>query len=48
MDLINLLYKQGFEEESVHYLELENGKHDVATWAKAFPEFLKWGWGLNG
>ena len=27
------------------YLELEDGTHDVATWAKAFPVFLEWGWG---
>jgi hypothetical protein len=24
---------------------MDDGKHDVSTWARAFPEFLKWGWG---
>ena len=32
-------------DESIHYLELEDGHHDVYTWGRAFPEFLKWGWG---
>jgi len=44
LDLISILQKQGFEEKSVKYLELQDGTHDVATWARAFPEFLKWGW----
>jgi len=48
LDLIPLLLDQGFERSSIRYLELEGGKHDVATWARAFPEFLKWGWGGNG
>jgi enterochelin esterase-like enzyme len=26
---------------------LPDGKHDVPTWARAFPEFLLWGWGIN-
>jgi len=44
LDLIEELKKKGYKEESIKYLELEEGKHDVPTWAKAFPEFLKWGW----
>jgi len=24
---------------------LKDGKHDVSTWGRAFPDFLKWGWG---
>ncbi len=31
----------------IKYLELEDGKHDIATWASVFPEFLKWGWGIK-
>jgi hypothetical protein len=48
LDLIKELEEKGYSTESdIHYLELPDGKHDVATWAKAFPEFLKWGWGVK-
>ena len=44
--LISELTSKGYNEESdIFYLELKAGKHDVPTWALAFPEFLKWGWG---
>lgn len=43
-DLIKELRKKGYPAESISYLELEDGRHDVPTWAKAFPAFLKWGW----
>ena len=47
--LIEELVQKGYDpEKDIRYLELKDGKHDVATWGKAFPEFLKWGWGLNG
>ncbi len=45
LDLIVELKAKGYTDEHIHYLELEDGKHDVATWGKAFPDFLKWGWG---
>lgn len=45
LDLIVELKAKGFTDEHIQYLQLEEGKHDIATWAKAFPEFLKWGWG---
>lgn len=45
LDLIIELKAKGYTDEHIHYLELEDGKHDVPTWAKAFPAFLKWGWG---
>lgn len=45
LDLIVELKAKGYTEEHIQYLELEEGKHDVPTWALAFPEFLKWGWG---
>lgn len=45
LDLIKELKQKGYADEAIHYLELADGTHDVATWAKAFPEFLKWGWG---
>ena len=47
LDLIFELKAKGYTDEHIHYLELEDGKHDVPTWATAFPAFLKWGWG-NG
>ncbi|MEP6928255.1 MAG: alpha/beta hydrolase-fold protein [Ginsengibacter sp.] len=44
--LIEELVKKGYSPESdIQYLELKDGKHNVATWGRAFPEFLKWGWG---
>jgi enterochelin esterase-like enzyme len=44
-DLIAELKKKGYSDDAIRYVEMEDGKHDVQTWAKAFPEFLKWGWG---
>lgn len=45
LDLIEELKLKGFDSSSsIRYLELSEGKHDVATWAKAIPQFLKWGW----
>jgi predicted alpha/beta superfamily hydrolase len=45
LDLIVELKAKGYTEEHIQYLELPDGKHDVPTWAEAFPAFLKWGWG---
>jgi len=46
MDLIGELVKKGYKtEEDIVYLEYEDGRHDVPTWARAFPEFLKWAFG---
>jgi enterochelin esterase-like enzyme len=46
VSLINELEKKGYSKTAdIKYLELTDGKHDVPTWAKAFPDFLKWGWG---
>lgn len=48
MSLIDELVKKGYDKnDSIRFLELKDGHHDVPTWAKAFPDFLKWGWG-NG
>ena len=44
-DLIVELIKKGYREKAIQYLEMADGKHEVATWAKAFPYFLQWGWG---
>ncbi len=46
ISLIDELVLKGYERNNdIKYLELKDGKHDVGTWGKAFPEFLKWGWG---
>lgn len=47
ISLIDVLQKKGYSEENIGYLELQNGRHDVPTWAMAFPTFLTWGWGLG-
>jgi enterochelin esterase-like enzyme len=41
-DLESLGYKNG---KNIRYINYEDGKHDIATWSRAMPEFLKWGWG---
>jgi len=44
--LISELEQKGYENgNDIRFLQLPDGRHDVPTWAKAFPEFLKWGWG---
>lgn len=45
VSLIAELKNKGYTESDIEYLELQDGKHDVPTWARAFPDFLKWGWG---
>ena len=46
LDLIVELKAKGYTDEHIHYLEIAEGTHNVATWAKALPAFLKWGWGI--
>ncbi|MEO7265235.1 MAG: alpha/beta hydrolase-fold protein [Ferruginibacter sp.] len=44
--VIDELKLKGYDSISdIRYLELEDGFHNVDTWARAFPVFLKWGWG---
>lgn len=45
LDLIKELMNKGYRPEDISYLELDTGKHDVPTWGKAMPVFLKWAWG---
>ncbi len=48
ISLIDELVLKGYDRGmDIKYLELEDGKHDIATWASVFPEFLKWGWGKS-
>ncbi|HEX5024412.1 MAG TPA: alpha/beta hydrolase-fold protein [Agriterribacter sp.] len=49
MDLIKELQLKGYHpHHDIAYLELKDGTHNVATWAKAMPYFLRWGWELSG
>ena len=46
LSLIDELVNKGYDrKDDIKYLELSDGRHDVPTWGRAFPEFLKWGWG---
>jgi enterochelin esterase-like enzyme len=46
LDLIRELAAKGYDPlKDIHYLQLDDGRHDVTTWARAMPDFLKWGWG---
>jgi enterochelin esterase-like enzyme len=41
--LIDELHKKGYDpERDITYLQLTDGRHDIATWAKAMPLFLDW------
>jgi enterochelin esterase-like enzyme len=42
-DLISALTEKGYSASTdICYHEIAGGKHDVATWAIAFPVFLQW------
>jgi enterochelin esterase-like enzyme len=46
LGLIEELESKGYHRNAeIEYLELSDGRHDVPTWGRAFPHFLKWGWG---
>lgn len=43
IDVIKELVNKGFQRPSdVFYYEMVGGKHEVGTWAQAFPAFLLW------
>jgi iron(III)-enterobactin esterase len=43
--LINDLESLGYKtEKDIRYINYADGRHDIATWKRAMPEFLKWGW----
>lgn len=48
-DTVSLIYElvlKGYDRETgIKYLEIKDGAHNVETWARAFPDFLIWGWG---
>jgi iron(III)-enterobactin esterase len=42
------LEAKGYQiEKDIKYINYEDGRHDVDTWARALPQFLLWGWSLN-
>lgn len=45
LDLIKELKSKGYTRDDIKYLEIPDGHHDVPTWGRAMPTFLKWGWG---
>ena len=45
ISLVAELKLKGYTNNDIEYIELKDGKHNVPTWARAFPDFLKWGWG---
>lgn len=48
LDLIEELVAKGYDpEKDICYLEMKDGRHDLSTWARALPVFLKWGWGVG-
>lgn len=48
LDVIDELVKKGYDRvRDIHYLEMPDGRHDIPTWARAMPEFLKWGWAIQ-
>ena len=48
LGLIDELEKKGYNKpEDIAYINYEDGRHDVPTWGKAMPDFLKWGWGMK-
>jgi enterochelin esterase-like enzyme len=43
LDLMAELEKKGYSRErELAYVEVKDGKHDLATWATALPLFLRW------
>ncbi len=48
LGLIEELERKGYKNEGdIHYVNYEDGRHDVKTWGRAMPAFLKWGWGRS-
>jgi enterochelin esterase family protein len=41
LDLISEL-EQKIRKDQIKYMEIENGKHNIETWAAVFPDFLSW------
>lgn len=44
LDVIKELKAKGYPDACIKYVELPDGMHNVATWARAFPDYLLWRW----
>ncbi len=42
LDLISVLKEKGYSDDDIYFLLMEDGRHDVETWGRALPYFLKW------
>jgi enterochelin esterase-like enzyme len=48
IDLMRLLLLKGYREgRDFYYLQIPDGRHDVASWSRAFPKFFKLMYGAN-
>lgn len=47
LGLIEELKKKGYTDKDIHYINYEDGRHDVETWGRALPAFLEWVWGRS-
>ncbi|GAA4340065.1 alpha/beta hydrolase [Flaviaesturariibacter amylovorans] len=45
LSLIGELKEKGYTDKDICYVNYEDGRHDVATWGRAFPHFLLWAFG---
>jgi enterochelin esterase-like enzyme len=46
LDMIEELVRKGIPRSThIYYLELADAKHDVASWGRAWPFFLRWNYG---
>ncbi len=46
LDLMRELQIKGYlEGKDMFYLQMSDGRHDVPSWARALPVFLRWRWG---
>jgi enterochelin esterase-like enzyme len=45
VDVIKELIAKGYDPaKDIFYIEMKDGHHDIPTWSRAMPEFLKWSW----
>lgn len=43
IDLMRVMVRKGYKEgRDFAYLQMPDGRHDVPSWARAWPRFLKW------
>ncbi len=48
LDIVKELTTKGYDTgKDIVYMEMKDGRHDIPTWTKAMPYFLKWGWGKS-